>query len=514
MKPASVLAFLLTVLVLLATVSVFVPEDGLPIGGTYRITFGKLADILPQKERRYADISTIIDTEEHDTAHNHTQVIELSFNDEMLDSALCEDSVIVAQAIDTVRQNAAQLKKKTYPIEFPNDDHTILFTFFDKLQNVKTARKPLRILHYGDSQIEGDRISAVIRQHFQEQFGGIGPGFVCPYEEAGFASQMLFDHTGQWERYARFAKKDSIVPHARFGHLASFARFSPLEYDSLDKNKSAYSASIHITGKEQWLYPLRSKFRKVSLFLGYNKTPVFIELSSKDSLLYMDVAQPNEQVKSLSFLSKDILQECSLSFTANDSPDIYGIALDDTAGVALDNISLRGSSGLEFTRISKQNLQAIYKHLDVGLVILQFGVNVVPNIRDDYTYYKKKFTKQVLRFKSIFPNIPILIVSVSDMSQKSGSYYESYPNIELIREVQREIAFENDCAFWDLYAAMGGKNSMPSWVFAKPPLAKKDFTHFNYRGAKIIGQMFYNALMNEYSEFQNMETFEGDNDGI
>lgn len=469
--------------------------------------------MLPSEENRYADISSIIEAHEEAEAYDTLVPIEISTQTKEPDTVVNSDTIAEPVKIDTVRQNAKLLRKKTYPIEFPNDDRTILFTFFDKLKDVHHARKPLRIVHYGDSQIEGDRISAVIRQHFQEQFGGMGPGFVCPYEEAGFEGQMMLEHTGEWERYARFAKKDTLIPHARFGHLASFARFSPLDYDSLRNQEPPYSASIHLFGKEQWHYPLRSKFRSVEVFYGYNRQPVFFELTSQDSLLHMEVAQKTNQVERITWQSSEPLKECTLTFTGHDSPDFYGIALDDTAGIALDNISLRGSSGLEFTRISKQNMQAIYRHLDVGLIILQFGVNIVPNIRDDYTYYEKKFSKQVQRFKSIFPSIPILIVSVSDMSQKEGNYYQSYPNIELIRAVQRKIAFDNDCAFWDLYAAMGGKNSMPSWVFAKPPLAKKDFTHFNYRGSKIIGQMFYNALMNEYEEFKKMESIEEETEG-
>jgi len=80
--------------------------------------------------------------------------------------------------------------------------------------------------------------------------------------------------------------------------------------------------------------------------------------------------------------------------------------------------------------------------------------------------------------------------------------YESYPNIEKIRNAQRNAAFKANCAFWDLYEAMGGKNSMPSWVFAKPvPLAGKDFTHFTPEGAKIVSEMLYKALLVEYAKF-------------
>ncbi|MCK9208945.1 MAG: hypothetical protein M0P66_17675, partial [Salinivirgaceae bacterium] len=58
------------------------------------------------------------------------------------------------------------------------------------------------------------------------------------------------------------------------------------------------------------------------------------------------------------------------------------------------------------------------------------------------------------------------------------------------------------CAFWDLYSAMGGKNSMPSWVFAEPPLASPDFIHFNRQGGHLVAQMLFNALMHEYQKYR------------
>ncbi|RLD77034.1 MAG: hypothetical protein DRJ07_15315, partial [Bacteroidetes bacterium] len=77
----------------------------------------------------------------------------------------------------------------------------------------------------------------------------------------------------------------------------------------------------------------------------------------------------------------------------------------------------------------------------------------------------------------------------------------SYPNVTLIRDALKKASFKADCAFWDMYEAMGGENSMPSWVFAEPPLAEKDFVHFTVRGSRIIAQMFYRALMLEYNGY-------------
>jgi lysophospholipase L1-like esterase len=50
-----------------------------------------------------------------------------------------------------------------------------------------------------------------------------------------------------------------------------------------------------------------------------------------------------------------------------------------------------------------------------------------------------------------------------------------------------------------MYSAMGGRNSMPSWVKAQPSLAVSDYVHFNHRGARVISEMFTNSLLSEYS---------------
>ena len=68
----------------------------------------------------------------------------------------------------------------------------------------------------------------------------------------------------------------------------------------------------------------------------------------------------------------------------------------------------------------------------------------------------------------------------------------------------KNAAFENGCAFWDLYENMGGKNAMKSWVERTPPLAAKDYTHFNPKGAEYIGELLFNALLNDYKNYEKI----------
>jgi lysophospholipase L1-like esterase len=141
----------------------------------------------------------------------------------------------------------------------------------------------------------------------------------------------------------------------------------------------------------------------------------------------------------------------------------------------------------------------MYKMMDVGMVILQFGGNVVPYMKNNYSAYERYFKRELNVIKKILPGIPVIVIGPSDMSIKEKDMFITYPNLEGVRDAIRKATLDSGFVFWDMYEAMGGKNSMPSWVTANPPLAAKDYVHFNARGAKIVAEMFSNALLNEYS---------------
>jgi len=61
--------------------------------------------------------------------------------------------------------------------------------------------------------------------------------------------------------------------------------------------------------------------------------------------------------------------------------------------------------------------------------------------------------------------------------------------------VQRTVAAEMGCGFWDTKAFMGGELSMPMWVAAQPAMAKPDHIHFTVRGYVRIGMALVDAMM-------------------
>ena len=94
------------------------------------------------------------------------------------------------------------------------------------------SRKPaIHVLHYGDSQIEGDRITGHLRNAWQSVWGGSGPGFLSPLSPIPTLA-MRQSWNGEWKRYARFGKRDTTIQHNRFGLMAAFAQPRPAPDDS------------------------------------------------------------------------------------------------------------------------------------------------------------------------------------------------------------------------------------------------------------------------------------------
>lgn len=181
------------------------------------------------------------------------------------------------------------------------------------------------------------------------------------------------------------------------------------------------------------------------------------------------------------------ISKIKLTFNAGDPLHLYGVSFDQPTGVYVDNISIRGYSGMYFNAITEDNIRGFQRYLDYDLIILQYGENVSSPGTTDYGFYHKGMLKTVEYLKAAMPGVPIMMISAHDRSIKKGTEYVTSPDIPILVTAQAKIASDSGSAFWNLLDAMGGLNSMRTWVQSNPPLASKDFTHFNRAGADKIG---------------------------
>lgn len=480
MKPLKTLFFVLSVFLMLLVIMLYFPKDGVAVTDDFKLQFPTIYEFFFEPQVKYADISDIIYQSE-----------ELGVD---ADSVKLVDEPI---GFDTVRADANVLRKKVFKFGFPNKDTTTLYPFFRSLEGIQSSKELIRIMHYGDSQIEGDRMTAFIRNKMQKKFGGSGPGLISAVQPYDFQYSIKQTNEGSWFRYTAFGNVDTTLQHDRYGALASFSRFAP--YGSIDT--TTYQASIYLEEASQSYRSVRD-FQKVRVFYSHNPTPFMIECFAESQLEDADLIPPSSSLKVLKWTFDQPVRNIQLKFEGNDSPEIYGITLDGLRGVAVDNIAMRGSAGLIFTKIDRQLLKSMYNNLNIKLLLLQFGGNVVPYISDDYHRYQRWFFSQLKLLKNMLPGVPIIVIGVADMSIKDKDRYITYPNLKNVRNALKNATFDAGAVYWDMFEAMGGENSMPSWVFAEPALASTDFVHFNYRGARIIAEMFYNALIFEYRNYK------------
>jgi hypothetical protein len=503
MKPLKIFIFFLIILIIIGLVAYFYPESGISISNKYTLTFPSLEDMTQEGEPKYKDISNIV--ENNPPSDTSINFLENSFRDTAIKDTskkIHKDSV-AEEPEDTIRKTYKRKKREIKSIrklEYPDNNHAVLYPFFHSLKYTSN-NKLIRILHYGDSQIEGDRISSYIRNQLQNKFGGSGIGLFPALTPLSSSMSIKHETSGNWTRYSIRDRDNSNFKHKRFGVLLSFSRYSPLYSNYQDK---VYKASISI-GQSPIGFDQAGDFKQCRIFYGFNQKPMIIKLIEEEKVSDAEMIPPTDQLKTIHWKLEPTTDKLSINFEGVHGPDIYGIALDGKQGVALDNIPLRGSSGTDFTNINQEFYEKMFNKLNVKLIILHFGVNIVPTNRENYDFYRRNLYNQLKFLKSLDDDLNLIVMGVSDMSRKVESHYESYPNIEKIRNAQKEAAFKANCAFWDTYEAMGGKNSMPSWVFSDPPLARKDFTHFTYKGSVVIAKMFYKALINDYNLYLQQE---------
>ena len=365
-------------------------------------------------------------------------------------------------------------------VEFPSDHPNMFAPLWRALRNARRSPDPVRILHYGDSQIEADRISGFLRAQLQHRFGGGGAGFVSLNPAIPIHPLVNLTLSEGWAHSLPLVKSDGRS--VGVGHMLSAA------------SAAGGGVWIKISRRSLRGYP-PLQFSQVQLLLANTFAPATLDIRAGGRTLYRRAIEPQAEVQQIIANIGEVREPLTLHFQGRGGLVLYGMSLDMAGGAALDNIPLRASAGLDFVKADLNIFKQCMYFLDAALIILQFGVNIVPHQTTNYKYYENQIYRQLKRLQQASPQTPILVMGVSDIARRgAGGVLASYPNVELVRNAQRSAAMRAGCAFWDTYQAMGGRNSIISWAYAQPPLATKDFCHFNHRGIDLVAELLWRGL--------------------
>ncbi|WP_052732747.1 SGNH/GDSL hydrolase family protein [Hymenobacter terrenus] len=370
-----------------------------------------------------------------------------------------------------------------------------LDSFLAALRQTKADGHKTRIAYFGDSMIEGDLLTGDLRNRLQTEFGGSGVGFVpISSVTAAFRETIHETFSPNWQEYNLVSPKlPATYPLGISGHV-----FLPRVVPAAADSTSAAVGGSWVQFQAGQRFPGTRRFAEAHLFYGPG--------TSRDQVLVTtDGHTVPHALTGIDALTELVLKpgrparQLRLDFTTHGPRPVYGVSFESPTGITLDNFSFRGNSGMSLTRIPFRQLAAFGKVLDYRLIILHYGVNVADARNKNYVFYERAMTRVVDRMQRAFPQASILIIGMSDKSYRLDGEFVTDPSVPLLLAAQQRLARRNHAAFWNLFQAMGGENTMTSWVEASPPLANKDYTHVNSRGAQKIANLLYAYLMGEYA---------------
>ncbi len=483
MKPEKVLSFLVISLISLAAVSLIFPRAGIAYAEGKKLSFPNLIDVITPPVVEIDSTPIIEKQEEIEDKRNLVEKKEAILKQVHRSTA---DTLVLMQ-VDAIESPAR--------FYFANDDPKVMDQFFEALEQTKADNTCFRIIHYGDSQIEMDRISSYLREQLQRSFGGSGMGLL-PALEVTPKYTVAVEAIGTWERKLVFGIEEGRANHNKYGPMGYFCQ------------KQSEVASVVITARENTSYKNKN-FRTCKVLVGALSKPLTISITERGKAIGSQKLAPSTTEQLVTFNTDSISGRIGLKF-AGPNADIMGIALDGSSGVSLDNIPMRGCSGNIFKRINAATLRKTYNLLDVKMVILQFGGNALPGMKSKAgaIAYGKKFFEELKYLKSIDPNLIVFVIGPADMGVKVNGTYQTHPQLENVRDALKNATLEAGGVFWDMYEAMGGNGSMLKWAKNRPSLASPDYIHYTQKGAVKISEIFYSSLMKEYQMYKLRKSIE------
>ena len=189
----------------------------------------------------------------------------------------------------------------------------------------------------------------------------------------------------------------------------------------------------------------------------------------------------------------------------------YGVTMDPSSGIVVDNFSTRGSSGQQLGGVPMPMLRAYNRLRTYDLIVLQYGLNVASEGITNYRYYTSEMVKVINRLKEAFPQASFLLVSIGDRESKDETgKLRTMPGVKNLVRYQQALAAETHIAFWNLYEAMGGEGSIVKMVESKPQMANYDYTHINFRGGKHLAELLFETLMYGKEQHEKRKAYENE----
>lgn len=399
--------------------------------------------------------------------------------------------VVVATHGDALPPYAAQPEDAEAPkqaIELGAPE--VLDGFFARLarSDAGFAGAVTRVVHWGDSVVAADHITSAVRAKMQQRFGDAGHGFhLLAKPNASYIHKAIEFRDGEdWSRCYIINKCKSDGLYGLGGTTVWSSGGATSRFGTSDSTPNG---------------------RKVgSLELWYRAEP-----GAGDVRVRVDKGEPitiatEAAVAADAWHTIDV-EDGAHSFEVRAAGGgkvrLYGVVLErDVPGVVWDGMAQLGAFTSRMLYFDPAHIRDQIAHRDAALLVFMFGGNDLLLSESRLGAYREDFRSMLQTFRAQASPPACLVMSPVDHGIREGQRVISNPMVAKITTIQREVAFEQGCGFFDTQAAMGGDGSVARWRRASPPLVSGDLAHLTDAGQRVLGHMLYTAIVAGYVEYR------------
>jgi lysophospholipase L1-like esterase len=351
----------------------------------------------------------------------------------------------------------------------------------------KEAGAIARISYYGDSIVASDFVTATLRRRLQKRFGDAGHGFMLMANAwpGYFHNDVVRFAAPGWtvSRVVGPFAKDGLYGLGGVSFRSEgpgvFSRFATTKTGSFGRAVSRFVID--------YLEQPGGGAMEVKID-GQTKETVDTRADSPRSALRTYPVPEGEHELEVRALSANVRT--------------FGVWMErDAPGVVLDALGIQGCRIRFLDQSDDAHWAEQLKLRDPSLTVFEYGMNESEDGElyplDQYEATMKAVLQQV---KSALPAASCLLVGPMDRAEKRGDSYRSRPVVPKLAALQRKVAGEVGCAYFDTLGAMGGFGSMETWH--KRGLGGADLAHPSSAGAEVLGNWVYLALMEAYDGYR------------
>ena len=322
------------------------------------------------------------------------------------------------------------------------------------------------IIHFGDSHIQGDRITDQIRSDLQALYGNGGTGIIFPYSLTGSYGPLGTKSTVKGSyTYSSQLKNPSAQRIGMMGYELKLAKGAEFNMTFNEKFKGRLTDEVDI-----WTHSFSD-----SLLLTFEQKDLVVNCRKLEEGIWIYKLKSTHPIDTIYFKTND---ECSL----------WGIQFTPNNGIVYQQ---SGVVGAQFTHLIKykNDLLIQLKEMNPNLLIFSYGTNESYASLDTANY--ERLVRNFLKDLQLqLPKTGILLTNAPDT--RSGGRIPS--NERPINRTLKRVSNDLGISFFDANLAMGGWGSLYTWN--KVGYFNKDLLHFSSTGAKMFGKLILYGLLN------------------